>query len=279
VPSGSPPPAASTSTATSTSTGADADAGSGQPMGSGAGAGGHSAPGTGAQTPGGPAGSVPAAAHAVPTAHGAGTLDPVTGLGTSAAGSATAGAPTAGAATTGDGTGASGFGAAGGAQFTSTSTTTATPAGSSAAATPSPVPLDQAADAVRTTIVLGMRDGNAQARITLAPASLGALQIHLQRTPDGVIARVIADHPEAARMLTANSDELRRSLEAGGTKLLSLDIESSDKQGTPAEDQPAGARSAAGDEETDETGVSPASSATDNLHQGLHGPTLVNVLA
>ncbi|MGO9959933.1 MAG: flagellar hook-length control protein FliK [Solirubrobacteraceae bacterium] len=248
-------------------------------MGSGAGEGGNPAPGTGAQTPGGPAGSMPAAAHAAPTAHGAGTLAPVTGLGSSAAGSATADAPAAGAAHAGDGTDVSGLGAAAAAQSTSTSTATATPAGFGAAATPSPVPLDQAADAVRTTIVLGLRDGNAQARITLAPASLGAIQIHLQRTPDGVIARVIADHPEAARLLAAHSDELRRSLEAGGTKLLSLDIESSDKQGTPAGDEPAGARSAEGDEETDQAGVSPASSATDNLNQGLNGPTLVNVLA
>jgi flagellar hook-length control protein FliK len=138
------------------------------------------------------------------------------------------------------------------------------------------VQLSDAAESVRTTIAMSVRAGVSQARINLAPASLGAIQIRLQRTPDGVIARVTADHPEAARALAQNSDDLRRSFRDSGTTLLRLDIESSDQGDDMGEDHTAGSTSgdgfADGDSEADPI-------STDLPTTPLSDAALVNVLA
>ena len=51
--------------------------------------------------------------------------------------------------------------------------------------------------------------------------------MRLQTTPQGVSAQLVADSPEAARMLSQASDDLRRSLEARDVNLLSLDVSTS----------------------------------------------------
>jgi flagellar hook-length control protein FliK len=79
---------------------------------------------------------------------------------------------------------------------------------------------------VQRAIELAARQGVNQARIELSPASLGTVRIHLQRTDDGVVARVVAGH-EAAQSFHQNSDDLRRALQSHGVNLLRLHIETS----------------------------------------------------
>ena len=90
--------------------------------------------------------------------------------------------------------------------------------------------LAEAAEKVSNTIAMGARDGISMARIELSPESLGAIQIHLQHTPDGLVARVVTEHPEAAQTLSQGGDDLKRQLQQNGTALLRLDIESSGQQ-------------------------------------------------
>jgi len=74
------------------------------------------------------------------------------------------------------------------------------------------------------------------ARLNLKPAELGGIEVRLRSTGDGVHALLVADSPEAARMLAGAGDDLRRQLEDKNVNLLSLDVSTSDKR----EDQPAG---------------------------------------
>src|SRR6202012_5203100 len=103
---------------------------------------------------------------------------------------------------------------------------------------------------VSDTIAMGARDGMSVARIELSPENLGAIQIHLQHTPDGIVARVVTEHPEAAQTLSQACDDLKRQLQQNGTALLRLDIESSGQQRSGQQDQtgsaPASSDSAAG---------------------------------
>jgi hypothetical protein len=105
--------------------------------------------------------------------------------------------------------------------------------GAPAAASSAGVSLARAIDAVHAAISQGISSGASQTRIELSPASLGTIRINLQHTSDGVVARVIADHPEATQTLQQGSDDLRRSLESAGVTLLRLDI------GTRGESGPA----------------------------------------
>jgi flagellar hook-length control protein FliK len=92
------------------------------------------------------------------------------------------------------------------------------------------VHLQEAVDAVRATFTAANQAGISSARISLTPASLGGIKISLTQTPDGLVARVAADHPETAQTLQQNAGDLRRSLEASGMSLLRLDIGSSGQQ-------------------------------------------------
>ena len=92
--------------------------------------------------------------------------------------------------------------------------------------------LDRALEAIRTTIEITARQGATQARIQLAPESLGGIRIHLHQTASGLVARVVADHAAAAQTLQQGGAELRRALESSGLALLHLDIGSSDQQAT-----------------------------------------------
>jgi flagellar hook-length control protein FliK len=165
----------------------------------------------------------------------------------------------------------------------------AAPGPSDSAPAPYGTRLADAAETVRQTIALGVRNGISQARIQLSPASLGAIQIRLQRSADGIVARVTTDRPEAAATLRGSSDDLRRSLEAGGAKLLRLDISSSDRQDTPtqrgftgsAPDRGGRSAGAAGQGAIDDPDAVPELSdliAMTTLST-LSGATLVDVLA
>ena len=150
------------------------------------------------------------------------------------------------------------------------------------------VRLAEAAEKVSNTIAMGARDGMSVARIELSPENLGAIQIHLQHTPDGIVARVVTEHPEAAQTLSQGGDDLKRQLQQNGTALLRLDIESSGQQRSGRDGQ-------AGANETDPTRPNDSSSgsntgsadeddavaqaAADTPLQNLSGSALVNVLA
>jgi flagellar hook-length control protein FliK len=60
--------------------------------------------------------------------------------------------------------------------------------------------------------------------MALRPAELGGIEIRLQSTAAGIAAQVVADSPEAARLLAQAGDDLRRALEARNVTLISLDV-------------------------------------------------------
>ena len=66
--------------------------------------------------------------------------------------------------------------------------------------------------------------GITHAKMTLRPAELGGIEIRLQPTAAGIAAQVVADSPEAARLLEQAGDDLRRALEARNVTLISLDV-------------------------------------------------------
>ncbi len=147
------------------------------------------------------------------------------------------------------------------------------------------VRLAEAAEKVSNTIAMGARDGISVARIELSPENLGAIQIHLQHTPDGLVARVITEHPEAAQTLAQGGDDLKRQLQQNGTALLRLDIESSGQQRSGREGE---AGSAAGSNDSgsgsntgsaDGAADAATPSSTDTPLHSLSGSALVNVLA
>ena len=81
------------------------------------------------------------------------------------------------------------------------------------------------------------RRGLTQASLSLRPAQLGAVEVRLRATSDGVVASVAADAPEAAKLLQQAEGELRRALEDSGVRLLRLDISWSHDPRTGAGDR------------------------------------------
>ena len=79
-------------------------------------------------------------------------------------------------------------------------------------------------DSIHATIELAARQGISQARISLEPAELGQIRIHLSQTGEGLLARVTAETPAAAQALAAGRADLHQSLSSLGTSLLRLDI-------------------------------------------------------
>ena len=65
------------------------------------------------------------------------------------------------------------------------------------------------------------------ARLNLKPAELGGIEVRLRSTGDGIHALLVADSPEAARMLASAGDDLKRQLEDKNVNLLSLDVSTS----------------------------------------------------
>ncbi|HWT24626.1 MAG TPA: flagellar hook-length control protein FliK, partial [Solirubrobacteraceae bacterium] len=90
--------------------------------------------------------------------------------------------------------------------------------------------LHQAPRAVAQLIHVASRDGIDHARINLRPADLGGIEIRLQHSSAGVAAHVIAESPEAARLLDQAAGDLRRALERQDVTLLSLEVSTSGDQ-------------------------------------------------
>ena len=72
---------------------------------------------------------------------------------------------------------------------------------------------------------------SADAIATVDQAGLGSAVAFgtatIQATAAGVAAQVVADSPEAAKLLAQASDDLRRSLEARDVNLISLEVSTS----------------------------------------------------
>jgi Meckel syndrome type 1 protein len=92
------------------------------------------------------------------------------------------------------------------------------------------VPLHRAPAAVATLLHVAVDRGISHAKMALRPAELGGIEIRLQATAGGVAAQVVADSPEAARMLAQAGDDLRRALEARDVTLISLEVSTSSDQ-------------------------------------------------
>jgi flagellar hook-length control protein FliK len=125
--------------------------------------------------------------------------------------------------------------------------------------------LQNAVDAVRATFTMAVRQGQTQARISLSPPSLGAIRISLSQTSDGLVARVVADHPEALRLLMQNSAELRNSLQSSGLHLLRLDIgqggQSGAQSGASSQTSAEAGAGGSAEEGDDEGAAAPAGTA------------------
>jgi flagellar hook-length control protein FliK len=85
-------------------------------------------------------------------------------------------------------------------------------------------PLHRAPAAVATLLHVAAERGITRAKMALKPAELGGIEIRLQASAAGVAAQVVADSPEAAKLLAQASDDLRRALEAREVTLISLEV-------------------------------------------------------
>ncbi len=141
------------------------------------------------------------------------------------------------------------------------------------------VPLHRAPAAVATLLHVAAERGVTHARMALRPAELGGIEIRLQVTAAGVAAQVVADSPEAARLLAQAGDDLRRALEVREVALLSLEVSTSSEERSR--------ESARGDWTADPAGPGAQRAATDTdvdapVTQSvleLPGGLLVDVLA
>ena len=105
--------------------------------------------------------------------------------------------------------------------------TTATASTAAAPATPTSagsVTLAQAVETVRLTVSAAAQRGVTRARIALRPEELGGVEVHLRHTAEGLSARVVAEVPEAAHLLSQAAGELRRTLEQQGVNIVRIDV-------------------------------------------------------
>jgi flagellar hook-length control protein FliK len=84
--------------------------------------------------------------------------------------------------------------------------------------------MQQAVETVRLTLSAAAQRGVTRARIALRPEELGGVEVHLRHTAEGLSARVVAEAPEAARLLAQAAGELRRTLEAQGLNVVRIDV-------------------------------------------------------
>jgi flagellar hook-length control protein FliK len=88
-------------------------------------------------------------------------------------------------------------------------------------------PLHRAPAAVATLLHVAAERGITRAKMALKPAELGGIEIRLQASAAGIAAQVVADSPEAAKLLAQAGDDLRRALEARDVTLISLEVSTS----------------------------------------------------
>jgi flagellar hook-length control protein FliK len=108
--------------------------------------------------------------------------------------------------------------------------------------------LSQAPRAIGQLIHIASQNGVQHARLNLKPAELGGIEIRLQATAAGITAHLVADSPEAARLLQQAGDDLKRSLASQNVELLSLDVS------TSGDDRRDASAAGSGFDQFDETG-------------------------
>jgi flagellar hook-length control protein FliK len=154
-----------------------------------------------------------------------------------------------------------------------------------APAAPAPPPgarLAQAVETVHQVIRISQSNGITQARVQLHPEELGSIDIHLRSTPDGVVARVVADASQAAAVLRDGGDELRRQLASQGINLTHFDVGTTGQErreaafGNGGSSQQRGNHSA-NSEDADAGAASPDN--TDETTITLPNGVLIDVLA
>jgi flagellar hook-length control protein FliK len=92
------------------------------------------------------------------------------------------------------------------------------------------VPLSRAVATTGLLLHIASERGVTHARLNLKPVELGGIEVKLHSTPAGIHAQLIADSPEAARMLAQAGDDLKRQLSDRDVNLLSLDVSTSADQ-------------------------------------------------
>jgi flagellar hook-length control protein FliK len=164
-----------------------------------------------------------------------------------------------------------------------------TPGGSPAAGASGPAlpaahlgaQIQQQIESLHATVELASRAGAAQARISLQPAELGAVRIHLTQTAAGLIARVSADSAAGAQALAAGQGDLRTLLSSLGVSLLSFDLGGFARQGGGAQSQAAeaaGSSAQAGEEAEEAAAVEATVGGGPNIDAALQ-QRAVDVLA
>ena len=86
------------------------------------------------------------------------------------------------------------------------------------------VPMSRVPETTATMIHIAAERGVTHARLNLKPVELGGIEVRLRTTPQGISAHLVADSPEAAKLLNSAANDLRRDLEARDVNLLSLDV-------------------------------------------------------
>jgi len=141
--------------------------------------------------------------------------------------------------------------------------------------------LPRLAGAVELTIQAQTQAGGGTVRIKLTPPELGEVRVQLSQTDAGIVARVVASHPEAAQTLQQSAGDLRRALEGSGISLAQLDIGTSDGESAAAghgeNGQQAGGGAAGDTSNESDTGETATATSTTTLTVGAG--SVVNVLA
>jgi hypothetical protein len=151
-------------------------------------------------------------------------------------------------------------------------------AGASAPAAPLTAPPSPTA-AVEATLRLAHSQAFSRARLSLKPAELGGVEIVLHRGAGGVAAAVVAETPEAARLLEASGEDLRRRLEAQGVELSVFSVSVAADDSAPGRDGMPGTTSPTGRARGNDFGGDGAPGAQPAQTIDLGGGVLVDVLA
>lgn len=97
--------------------------------------------------------------------------------------------------------------------------------------------MQETIETIHATVALASRQGAAQAQISLEPAELGAVRIHLTQTAEGLVARVSAETVVGAQAIASGQSELHNTLSSLGISLLRLDVGSFTQEQAQAGEQ------------------------------------------
>jgi flagellar hook-length control protein FliK len=142
------------------------------------------------------------------------------------------------------------------------------------------VRLEHAVETVQAMLRVAAERGATRARLQLHPAELGAIEVRLHSTAEGLRAHIVADAAQAAALLGQAGDDLRRSLEQQGVNVLHLDVGTSGQEngGAGSAGEEAGSRSGSGS-----AGSGPAEEGgpdgSEDVRVQLPNGVLVDVLA